>query len=160
MTYGEVTSEGDVTQPIQWSSEFNDTETALVYYNYRHYNPTDGQWIGRDIIPQLNLYAYAYGLLDILGLKQNTYGLPDSFWDWAHKNRKPDWVKDAERTGKGVRSKNCPKNVKFPKNPDVPKDVALEWYKEWEDLGRPAADNKGKHKNKNRKALSQQMVDF
>lgn len=46
--------------------------------------------------------------------------------------------------------KTAQKNVKFPKNPDVPKDVALEWYKEWDDLGRPAADNKGKHKNKNR----------
>ena len=148
--YGEVSESGDVTQPIQWSSEYHDTELALVYYNYRHYNPVEGRWIGRDIIPQLNLYAYAYGLLDILGLKQNTYGLPDSFWEWAHKNRKPDWVKDAESTGKGVRSKNCPKNVKFPKNPDVPKDVALEWYKEWEDLGRPGPDNKGKHKNKNR----------
>jgi len=45
---GEVTADGDVTQPIQWSSEYNDTELALVYYNYRHYNPADGRWIGRD----------------------------------------------------------------------------------------------------------------
>ncbi|MGN0857386.1 MAG: RHS repeat-associated core domain-containing protein [Candidatus Spyradenecus sp.] len=21
---------------------------GLVYYNYRHYNPTDGRWLGRD----------------------------------------------------------------------------------------------------------------
>ena len=33
--YGSVSSSGDVTQPIQWSSEFYDTELALVYYNYR-----------------------------------------------------------------------------------------------------------------------------
>ena len=46
--YGQVSEEGDVTQPIQWSSEFNDTELGLIYYNYRHYNPVDGRWIGRD----------------------------------------------------------------------------------------------------------------
>ncbi len=40
---GEVTAEGDVTQPIQWSSEYNDTELGLIYYNYRHYNPVDGR---------------------------------------------------------------------------------------------------------------------
>ena len=31
--YGQVSSTGDVEQPIQWSSEFNDTELGLVYYN-------------------------------------------------------------------------------------------------------------------------------
>ncbi|MBQ2869298.1 MAG: hypothetical protein IJE88_04650 [Akkermansia sp.] len=46
--YGQVTSTGDVEQPIQWSSEFNDTELGLTYYNYRHYNPVDGRWLGRD----------------------------------------------------------------------------------------------------------------
>ena len=42
--YGQVSSTGDVEQPIQWSSEFNDTELGLIYYNYRHYNPVDGRW--------------------------------------------------------------------------------------------------------------------
>ena len=46
--YGSVTANGNVTQPIQWSSEYNDSELGLVYYNYRHYNPADGRWIGRD----------------------------------------------------------------------------------------------------------------
>ena len=46
--YGEVTISGDVTQPIQWSSEYMDSEMALVYYNYRHYNPMEGRWLGRD----------------------------------------------------------------------------------------------------------------
>ena len=40
--YGQVSASGSVTQPIQWSSEFNDTELGLTYYNYRHYNPVDG----------------------------------------------------------------------------------------------------------------------
>ena len=59
--YGEVTSTGDVTQPIQWSSEYNDTELGLVYYNFRHYNAVDGRWIGRDFDSSKelsNLYRY------------------------------------------------------------------------------------------------------
>ena len=57
--YGQVTAEGDITQPIQWSSEYNDSELGLIYYNYRHYNPVDGRWIGRDKIPfHGNTYAY------------------------------------------------------------------------------------------------------
>ena len=73
--YGEVTAAGDVTQPIQWSSEYNDTELGLIYYNYRHYNPVDGRWMGRDRIGErggMNLYRYvannAIALLDSLGL--------------------------------------------------------------------------------------------
>ncbi|CDB56448.1 putative uncharacterized protein [Akkermansia muciniphila CAG:154] len=30
----------------------HDEELALVYYNYRYYNPKDGRWINRD--PLLN----------------------------------------------------------------------------------------------------------
>ena len=60
--YGSVTASGDVTQPIQWSSEYNDAELALVYYNYRHYHPTQGDWLRRDNIGESdawNLYLYS-----------------------------------------------------------------------------------------------------
>ncbi len=72
--YGTVTAEGHVTQPIQWSSEFYDSELALVYYNYRHYNPHNGRWTGRDAEQEMNghmLYAYTQNspvkASDILG---------------------------------------------------------------------------------------------
>ena len=58
--FGAVSATGDVTQPFQWSSEFYDSELALVYYNYRHYSPTDGRWLSRDPIEEQggrNLYA-------------------------------------------------------------------------------------------------------
>ena len=73
--YGQVTAEGDINQPIQWSSEMYDAELGLVYYNYRYYNPTDGRWINRDIlfsINQIALYNYLSDnpilMKDILGL--------------------------------------------------------------------------------------------
>ena len=73
--YGEITeSANGVYQPIQWSSEYNDTEPGLVYYNYRHYNPMDGRWIGRDKVREIgstNLYGFTFNKLyvyDYLGL--------------------------------------------------------------------------------------------
>ena len=75
--YGTVTADGDVTQPIQWSSEYHDTELALIYYNFRYYNPTDGRWTRRDILGEdagNNLYVYVYNAstntIDYIGLKQ------------------------------------------------------------------------------------------
>ncbi len=60
--YGNVTANGDITQPIQWSSEYDDTELALTYYNFRHYNPMDGRWLGRDLMEEYrqSLTRYSY----------------------------------------------------------------------------------------------------
>jgi len=44
--YGIVGSTGNLVQPVQWSSEMNDGKLALVYYNYRYYNPADGGLTG------------------------------------------------------------------------------------------------------------------
>ena len=54
--YGEVTISGNVTQPIQWSSEYFDSEIYLLYYNFRNYNPVSGVWLSRDRIENVNLY--------------------------------------------------------------------------------------------------------
>ena len=34
--------------PFRFSSEYHDDTIGVVYYNYRHYNPMDGRWMGRD----------------------------------------------------------------------------------------------------------------
>ena len=59
--YGTVGSTGNLVQPVQWSGEMHDEELALVYYNYRYYNPKDGRWINRDPIAEQggwNLYGF------------------------------------------------------------------------------------------------------
>ncbi|MBT9449494.1 RHS repeat-associated core domain-containing protein [Akkermansia glycaniphila] len=76
--YGNITSmEGDMAEenPFRFSSEHHDEDLGLVYYNYRHYNPTDGRWISRDPIAEQggwNLYGFvnnnAMGVTDQLGL--------------------------------------------------------------------------------------------
>lgn len=72
--YGAVTANGDITQPIQWSSEYHDTDLALIYYNYRYYNPTDGRWTRRDPIGLYGGYNSYTGIsnsptgtMDVLG---------------------------------------------------------------------------------------------
>ncbi|WP_417196808.1 RHS repeat domain-containing protein, partial [Akkermansia sp.] len=60
---GLLTAEGDVAQTnkFRFSCEYTDDELGLVYYNYRHLNPTDGRWINRDPIAEQggwNLYAF------------------------------------------------------------------------------------------------------
>ena len=58
--YGQVTSAGTLVQPMQWSSEMNNEELTLVYYNYRYYHPADGRWINRVPITEeggWNLYS-------------------------------------------------------------------------------------------------------
>ena len=73
--YGAVASEGDVTQPIQWSSEFNDEELGLVYYNYRHYVPAIGKWLCREPLGENeshHLYSFLHNRIygvDSLGNK-------------------------------------------------------------------------------------------
>ena len=45
--------------PFRFSSEYHDDTLGLVYYNYRHYNPIDGRWCGRDPLEEhiaTNLY--------------------------------------------------------------------------------------------------------
>ena len=83
--YGSVTMSGDFIQPIQWSSEYHDTELALVYYNYRHYNPTDGRWLGRDFISNKTPYLYVLSrtinCYDVVGLYE--YGVRDFAIDTA-----------------------------------------------------------------------------
>ena len=59
--FGAVTASNTATpNTVTFSSEVLDAETALVYYNYRHYNPADGRWINRDPIDEqggINLYV-------------------------------------------------------------------------------------------------------
>ncbi|WP_343015154.1 RHS repeat-associated core domain-containing protein, partial [Akkermansia muciniphila] len=75
--YGTATRTGRLVQPVQWSGEMHDEEPALVYYNYRYYNPKDGRWINRDPIAEeggWNLYAFlgnsTQDKVDALGLKK------------------------------------------------------------------------------------------
>jgi len=61
---------------FRFSSEYHDSETGLVYYNYRYYSPELGRWLSRDPYSEnggLNLYAFVdndpVGRWDLRGLE-------------------------------------------------------------------------------------------
>ena len=54
-----IATTGTVASPWKFSSEYHDSETDWVYYNYRDYAPSLGRWISRDPIGEaggINLY--------------------------------------------------------------------------------------------------------
>ena len=87
--YGQVTASGAIEQPIQWGSEYNDTELALVYYNYRHYNPIDGRWNQREQLGEivgLNIHVFVDNIpclhTDYAGLFIDTiWDVGNMIWD-------------------------------------------------------------------------------
>ena len=82
--FGTHVATGSYTgNPFRFSSEVFDSETGLIYYNYRYYNPSLGRWINRDPIEEeggWNLYGFVknipiklhdlHGLVDCCGHKE------------------------------------------------------------------------------------------
>ena len=63
-----------VPNPWRFSSEYAEDDTATVYYNYRHYEPVMGRWMGRDPLDESSiplLYGYSNRMnLDYLGMEE------------------------------------------------------------------------------------------
>jgi RHS repeat-associated protein len=70
---------------FRFSSEYNDSETGLVYYGYRYYSPELGRWINRDPAEEgggNNLYGFVgndgVNRWDVLGFKAFKIGYKGS----------------------------------------------------------------------------------
>ncbi|MFR9534993.1 MAG: RHS repeat-associated core domain-containing protein, partial [Rikenellaceae bacterium] len=129
--FGAVTEDGDTTSPIQWSSEFYDSELALVYYNYRHYNPADGRWINRDPIGiegGLNLYGFVGNRVwvwDVLGFEIQKCQIEIL---WGHQGDVNDYIEDNHKKYDagtcafgpfGCHINPSPKGYEIPNFPDL-----------------------------------------
>ena len=47
--------------PFRFSTKYTDSETGLLYYGYRYYNPSTGRWLNRDPIGEeggVNLFGF------------------------------------------------------------------------------------------------------
>ena len=72
--FGDVTvAAGDLASDntFRFSSEYADDTLGVVYYNYRHYDPVTGRWLGRDRVEYVSSYNYVrngcYCYIDWLG---------------------------------------------------------------------------------------------
>jgi len=53
------------SNPIRFSTKYQDQETDLLYYGYRYYNPSIGRWLGRDPGEEWdgpNVYAFVHNM--------------------------------------------------------------------------------------------------
>ena len=74
--FGSSTTSASSENPFRFSSEVHDDTLALVYYNYRHYNPQNGRWITRDPLTSAITLKHEMsfcnnageGYVDVLGL--------------------------------------------------------------------------------------------
>ncbi|MDR4515568.1 MAG: hypothetical protein MRJ23_12930 [Nitrosomonas sp.] len=114
---------------LRFAGQYFDTETNLHYNYYRDYEPQTGRYLSSDPIGLaggLNTYGYVDGnplhFIDPFGLSKfdKLFGLPKQFWNWYHRQ------------------------VKRQGDPDLTKKEAQDLHKEWQNLGKPKPDNKGK----------------
>ena len=94
------------TNPWRFSSEHEDTELGLDYYNYRHYEPETGRWLQRDLIESKETAQFVgnspVDKNDRIGL----YGNPVSGGGKRYPNRPENWGFD------GSAYDECPDGAK------------------------------------------------
>jgi RHS repeat-associated protein len=128
-TFGKVVAQsGSLNQPFQFSTKRFDSDTGLIYYGYRFYNPSIERWMNRDPLGEaggINLYGFVgndpVNWIDPDGLskKDPWYGETDpDFKDWVHDE------KQGEGAGRGG-------------SDNYTKDEIRKLKKRWNDEGRP-----------------------
>jgi RHS repeat-associated protein len=121
-------------QPFGFAGGLFDRDTGLVRFGARDYDPETGRWTARDPIGfkggDFNIYSYVsdnpINFYDPFGLSKfdSFYGLPKQFWNLLHKEDGGKLIKDLkDETG------------------NVPEDIARDYHKDWEDLGKPDPRN-------------------
>jgi RHS repeat-associated protein len=85
--------------PFGFSTKYTDSETSLVYYGFRYYQPSTGRWLSRDPIEErggVNLYGFIMNgpidRYDVLGLADPNSGLFKQLCDLKDKLCQ-DWQK-------------------------------------------------------------------
>ena len=126
--FGQITSAtGSLKDDFEYrfSSEYFDSETGFVYYNFRYYSPELARWLSKDPIEEkggLNLYVFVgndgVGKWDYLGLKQDIdscFDLVDDLIEIAKKYNKwtegPDWLQRL-KTAKYIANRYIPDGMR------------------------------------------------
>ena len=76
-TVPDQSGESALANPWRFSSEYADDDLAMVYYNYRNYEPSGGRWVERDVVDSV-VYLYVVCGNDIIARTDSLglYGNP------------------------------------------------------------------------------------
>ena len=106
------------SNPFRFSTKYADTETHLLYYGYRYFDPSMGRWLGRDPSGEsggLHLYAFcrnnavnAYDALGLYTFNEIYGGIPD---DDVIRQVHPTWTRIDEPYIHGWIDPNKPEEV-------------------------------------------------
>ena len=80
--YGVPTHTGTATTNLQFSGQYTDPETGLIYLRARYYDPTTAQFLTIDPLIAVTGTPYAYVTGNPLN-STDPSGLCDSFWCWV-----------------------------------------------------------------------------
>ncbi len=119
-----------VDNPFKFSSEYNEKETGLVYYNYRFYDPSNGKWLSRDPIEEdggKSLYGFVHNdvinYYDKFGLVVTMNNIQSKAKELNEKRRKRQ---EAEKKNPccgtkpfDAKTECCENHVKMPKFEDA-----------------------------------------
>ena len=108
------------SNPFRFSSEYFDTETELIYYNYRYYSLDLGRWLSKDLIGEkggFNLYIMvnnsSVNSIDYLGLNPwgAAFGIPEDYARQQHLLQDMPPIPDNSfHTGRNMKNK-CPQKI-------------------------------------------------
>jgi RHS repeat-associated protein len=106
--------------PLRFSTKFTDTESGLLYYGYRYYNPSTARWPSRDPIRDegFNTSVSATGnSTSDAGRNANAFGSNDPVgeWDFLGLETLSQFKKRCERTAK----LSCDRQGRFVANWEV-----------------------------------------
>jgi RHS repeat-associated protein len=113
-----ATGSAATANPFRFSTKYTDSETGLLYYGLRYYNPSTGRWPSRDPIEEaggVNLYGFLNNApvsgVDYLGLKLSVdtdYDpafARDIRWSWGDdwgNRRRLGWTESSAKVTCGV----------------------------------------------------------
>jgi RHS repeat-associated protein len=132
--FGKIISEnGSMPEKFafRFSSEYNDSETGLVYYNYRYYSPELGRWLNRDPIEERggpNLYGFVgndgVNGWDYLGMEWTVTREGKARAKACRDSTKGKWTDLAKKVGLGSSYSEILKWLKLPNGSNItPGDV-------------------------------------
>jgi RHS repeat-associated protein len=117
----DATDEFAASQPFRFSTKWTDSETGLVYYGRRYYNPSQGRFLGRDPIEEkggLHVYGFCrndgVNRWDFLGefygdTHKDNKNIPEGYYDVGDGVNACPFGYSYDGQGKCVQDDNAPK---------------------------------------------------